>query len=341
MGGAGTLTVRTRARRRLRRWSRSATPAPACPTEIQDRIFEPFFTTKPVGEGTGLGLDISWRIVVNKHHGDLRVDSAPGDTRFRVRLPARAGPQTARDRHETDIDPTVPPSGTGCVECDAAGGWWFHLRRCAAVRARRLLRLLARRSTPPRTRRRPATRSSRASSPARTGSATTRPTTCVDGPTLAAAAAITRSSSRRPGLADACPRTGWGTCTADGSRGSVRGSLRSAAYSGLGPPRACRLIRRLSLALSSSRSRTSAMPARLRPASSSVSDPAQPVEVVVAVAAGAALGAVRLEQAAALVEPQVLHAGAGQLGGHRDPVHAARAGRVRRPSSALPLSFGR
>jgi len=48
---------------------------------------EPFFTTKPVGEGTGLGLDISYRIVVNKHHGDIRVDSAPGDTRFRVLLP--------------------------------------------------------------------------------------------------------------------------------------------------------------------------------------------------------------------------------------------------------------
>ncbi len=32
----------------------------------------------------------------------------------------------------TAVDPTVPPSGTGCVECDAAGGWWVHLRRCAA-----------------------------------------------------------------------------------------------------------------------------------------------------------------------------------------------------------------
>ena len=31
-----------------------------------------------------------------------------------------------------DVDPTVPPSGTGCVECDAIGGWWVHLRRCAA-----------------------------------------------------------------------------------------------------------------------------------------------------------------------------------------------------------------
>lgn len=31
-----------------------------------------------------------------------------------------------------EIDPDVPPSGTGCVECEASGGWWFHLRRCAA-----------------------------------------------------------------------------------------------------------------------------------------------------------------------------------------------------------------
>ena len=39
-----------------------------------------------MGQGTGLGLDITWRIVV-KHHGDIAVESAPGDTRFRVRLP--------------------------------------------------------------------------------------------------------------------------------------------------------------------------------------------------------------------------------------------------------------
>jgi signal transduction histidine kinase len=60
---------------------------PGIPEDLQVRIFEPFFTTKPVGHGTGLGLDISYRIVVNKHHGDLRVTSRPGDTRFQVTLP--------------------------------------------------------------------------------------------------------------------------------------------------------------------------------------------------------------------------------------------------------------
>ena len=60
---------------------------PGIPPEVRNRIFEPFFTTKPVGEGTGLGLDISWRIIVNRHHGDLSVTSSPGDTRFLIKLP--------------------------------------------------------------------------------------------------------------------------------------------------------------------------------------------------------------------------------------------------------------
>ncbi len=60
---------------------------PGISPDIQARIFEPFFTTKPVGQGTGLGLDVSYRIVVNRHGGDLRVLSQPGDTRFQVRLP--------------------------------------------------------------------------------------------------------------------------------------------------------------------------------------------------------------------------------------------------------------
>jgi signal transduction histidine kinase len=61
------------------------------PKEIQRQIFDPFFTTKPVGEGTGLGLDIVRRIV-RKHRGEIRLDSKPGETRFQIRLP-RSRPQ--------------------------------------------------------------------------------------------------------------------------------------------------------------------------------------------------------------------------------------------------------
>ena len=87
MNGTGTLTVRTGKVREDEVFVEFGDTGPGVPPEIKDRIFEPFFTTKPVGEGTGLGLDISWRIVVKKHHGDLSLESSPGDTRFRVRLP--------------------------------------------------------------------------------------------------------------------------------------------------------------------------------------------------------------------------------------------------------------
>ena len=64
---------------------------PGIPEEIRERIFEPFFTTKEVGKGTGIGLDISHRVVVEKLGGDIRVSSEPGDTRFEVRLPVSPG----------------------------------------------------------------------------------------------------------------------------------------------------------------------------------------------------------------------------------------------------------
>lgn len=86
MDGTGTLTIRT-ARDGDSALVEVRDTGSGIPPELTDRIFDPFFTTKPVGSGTGLGLDISWRIVVNKHHGALGVESVPGDTRFQVRLP--------------------------------------------------------------------------------------------------------------------------------------------------------------------------------------------------------------------------------------------------------------
>jgi signal transduction histidine kinase len=86
MGGTGTLTIRT-GREGDCALIEIGDTGPGIPADIKTRIFEPFFSTKPVGEGTGLGLDIAWRIIVNKHHGDLQVESAPGDTRFQIRLP--------------------------------------------------------------------------------------------------------------------------------------------------------------------------------------------------------------------------------------------------------------
>jgi signal transduction histidine kinase len=90
--GGGTLTIRTcrEANKMLR--VEICDTGPGIPEDVLERIFEPFFTTKPVGEGTGLGLDLAWKIVVNKHHGDLRVESAPGATRFIVLLPLEMPP---------------------------------------------------------------------------------------------------------------------------------------------------------------------------------------------------------------------------------------------------------
>jgi signal transduction histidine kinase len=86
MDGRGKLTVRT-ARDGDRVLVEIGDNGPGIPDAAAPHILEPFYTTKPVGKGTGLGLDISWRIVVQRHHGDLRFTSTPGDTRFQVLLP--------------------------------------------------------------------------------------------------------------------------------------------------------------------------------------------------------------------------------------------------------------
>ena len=86
MGGRGTLTLRTLREGEFVRVE-ICDDGPGIADEIIDRIFTPFFTTKAFGEGTGLGLDLAWRIVVEKHQGNLRVESRPGDTRFIVLLP--------------------------------------------------------------------------------------------------------------------------------------------------------------------------------------------------------------------------------------------------------------
>ncbi|MFI6498667.1 ATP-binding protein [Nonomuraea typhae] len=93
MGSEGTLTIRT-AHDEDEAIIEIGDTGPGVPDAIKDRIFEPFFTTKTVGQGTGLGLDISYRIVAGRHGGELKCRSVPGDTWFEVRLPLKETVQT-------------------------------------------------------------------------------------------------------------------------------------------------------------------------------------------------------------------------------------------------------
>jgi signal transduction histidine kinase len=86
MGGTGTLRLSTRPERDGVVVEIGDTGTWADPG-AQNRAFEPFFTTKGVGEGTGLGLDISRRIVAGRHGGDIAIDLRPGETVLRVWLP--------------------------------------------------------------------------------------------------------------------------------------------------------------------------------------------------------------------------------------------------------------
>lgn len=88
MGYRGDLRVVTRCEHDFA-MVEIADNGPGIPPEILPRIFEPFFTTKGVGSGTGLGLDICYR-VIKQHNGTVEVQSEPGNTRFIVRLPVGA-----------------------------------------------------------------------------------------------------------------------------------------------------------------------------------------------------------------------------------------------------------
>jgi len=93
MAGAGTLRLSTRAEGNDVVIEVGDT-GPGMPPQVAARAFEAFYTTKDVGQGTGLGLDIARRIVVERHGGTITIDSRPGKTVLRVRIPVPPpGPQ--------------------------------------------------------------------------------------------------------------------------------------------------------------------------------------------------------------------------------------------------------
>ena len=79
---------------------------PGIPADVQEKIFDPFFTTKAPGEGTGLGLNISHGIIVEKHGGQISVNSKPGATRFTIKLPIKDQLSTINEESEAQ---TAPP----------------------------------------------------------------------------------------------------------------------------------------------------------------------------------------------------------------------------------------
>ena len=89
MQGSGMLTLKT-----FRRdpWIvvQIIDDGPGIPPDVQPKVFDPFYTTKAPGEGTGLGLNISHNIIVQKHKGEIEVRSRPGRTCFEIRLPLDA-----------------------------------------------------------------------------------------------------------------------------------------------------------------------------------------------------------------------------------------------------------
>jgi signal transduction histidine kinase len=85
LGDSGEITITTRADGDCVEVD-IADNGPGMTAEVRQRVFDPFYTTKDVGKGTGLGLDTARRIIVDRHHGSLTVQSEPGATVFRARF---------------------------------------------------------------------------------------------------------------------------------------------------------------------------------------------------------------------------------------------------------------
>ena len=100
MNGAGTLKLATRVEEDDIVVEVGDT-GPGMPPQVASRAFDAFYTTKDTGKGTGLGLDIARRTVVERHGGLITIDSRPGNTVLRVRLPIRRPRHTA----EPSADP--------------------------------------------------------------------------------------------------------------------------------------------------------------------------------------------------------------------------------------------
>jgi signal transduction histidine kinase len=103
MNGAGTLKLAARVEEQDIVVEVGDT-GPGMPPQVASRAFDAFYTTKDAGKGTGLGLDIARRTVVERHGGLITIDSQPGNTVLRVRLPIRPPARTA----ERSADPLPP-----------------------------------------------------------------------------------------------------------------------------------------------------------------------------------------------------------------------------------------
>jgi signal transduction histidine kinase len=103
MNGAGTLKLAARVEEEDIVVEVGDT-GPGMPSQVASRAFDAFYTTKDAGKGTGLGLDIARRTVVERHGGLITIDSQPGNTVLRVRLPLRPPARTA----ERSADPLPP-----------------------------------------------------------------------------------------------------------------------------------------------------------------------------------------------------------------------------------------